>query len=82
LREPKKPDIQNRIVELKAQRNEQVNVDAEYVLRRLVEIDEMNVADILLTNGELKAVRDWPKVWRTTLSGMDVTELAGIRLGC
>lgn len=76
-----KPDIQNRIVELKAQRNEQVNVDAAYVLRRLVEIDEMDVADILLANGELKAVRDWPKVWRTTLSGMDVTELAGESAG-
>ena len=76
-----KPDIQNRIAELKAERNEQVNVDASYVLKRLIEIDEMDVADILLANGELKAVRDWPRVWRTTLSGMDVTELAGDSAG-
>ncbi|WP_192034108.1 terminase small subunit [Pantoea agglomerans] len=76
-----KPDIQNRIAELKADRNEQVNVDAAYVLRRLIEIDEMDVLDILNANGELKPIKDWPKVWRTTLSGMDVTEMAGDAAG-
>lgn len=72
-----KPDVQSRITYLKSQRNEQVNIDAAYVLRRLVEIDEMDVLDILLANGELKPVMDWPKVWRTSLSGIDVTEIAG-----
>lgn len=72
-----KPDIQSRIAELKVQRNEQVNIDAAYVLKRLVEIDQMDVLDILLPNGELKQIKDWPKTWRTTLSGMDVTEMAG-----
>lgn len=76
-----KPDIQNRIAELKAERNEKVNVDAAYVLRRLMEIDEMDVLDILLANGELKPIAQWPKVWRTTLSGMDVTEMAGDAAG-
>lgn len=69
-------DILNRIAELKADRNEQVGVDAAYVLRRLTEIDQMDVLDILLANGELKPIKDWPKVWRTTLSGLDVIEMA------
>ncbi|EOH6202511.1 terminase small subunit [Citrobacter farmeri] len=69
-------DILTRIAELKADRNEQVGVDAAYVLRRLTEIDQMDVLDILLANGELKPIKDWPKVWRTTLSGMDVVEMA------
>ncbi|HHD2937360.1 terminase small subunit [Enterobacter kobei] len=69
-------DILDRIAELKAERNEQVGVDATYVLRRLTEIDQMDVLDILLANGELKPIKDWPKVWRTTLSGMDVVEMA------
>lgn len=69
-------DILDRIAELKAERNEQVGVDAAYVLRRLAEIDQMDVLDILLANGELKPIKDWPKVWRTTLSGMDVVEMA------
>ena len=71
-----KPDIQLRIAELKAQRNDLVGINAEYVLNRLIEIDQMDVLDILLQNGELKPIKDWPKVWRTTLSGMDVVEMA------
>lgn len=74
-------DILNRIAELKADRNEEVGIDAAYVLRRLVEIDQMDVLDILLANGELKPIKDWPKTWRTTLSGMDVTEMAGDAAG-
>lgn len=77
----KKPEIQDRIAELKAERNERTQINADYVLRRLVEIDEMDVLDILLANGELKPIAQWPKVWRTTLSGMDVTEMAGDAAG-
>lgn len=71
-----KVDIQNRIAELKAKRNEDVGVDADYVLRRLVEIDQMDVLDILTSTGELRPVSQWPKVWRTTLSGLDVVEMS------
>ena len=70
-----KPDIKLRIAELKAQRNDLVGINAEYVLNRLIEIDQMDVLDILLQNGELKPIKDWPK-GRTTLSGMDVVEMA------
>lgn len=70
-------NVQTFVSELKAIRVEQTGIDAAYVLRRLVEIDQMDVLDILLANGEIKPIKDWPKVWRTTLSGMDVTEIAG-----
>ncbi|MCC8384955.1 terminase small subunit [Photorhabdus laumondii subsp. laumondii] len=68
-----KLDIQKRISELKSDRNEVVKVDAEYVLKRLVEIDKMDVLDILDDDGRLKAVSEWPKPWRTTLSGFDIS---------
>lgn len=71
-----KPDIQSRIAELKAQRNDLVGINATYVLNRLVEIDQMDVLDILTSSGELKSVAEWPKVWRTTLSGLEVMEMA------
>lgn len=71
-----KPDIQSRIAELKAQRNDLVGINATYVLNRLVEIDQMDVLDILTSTGELKSVSQWPKVWRTTLSGLDVVEMS------
>jgi len=71
-----KPDVQSRIAELKAQRNDLVGINATYVLNRLVEIDQMDVLDILNSTGELKPVSQWPKVWRTTLSGLEVMEMA------
>lgn len=71
-----KLSIQKRISDLKAERNEQTGIDAAYVLRRLVEIDQMDVLDILTSTGELKPVSQWPKVWRTTLSGLDVVEMS------
>ncbi|MFZ4215437.1 terminase small subunit [Pantoea endophytica] len=67
-----KPDIAKRIIELKTARNERVEINADYVLQRLVQIDEMDVLDILKDDGGLKLVHEWPKVWRTTLSGLDV----------
>ncbi|EPN9585281.1 terminase small subunit [Cronobacter sakazakii] len=67
-----KPDIQNRIAELKNKRNEDVGINAAYVLQRLVEIDQMDVADILNDDGSLKAVSQWPKCWRITLQGIDL----------
>lgn len=70
-------DILQRIAELKSDRSERTQIDADYVLKRLAEIDQMDVADILLENGELKPIKDWPKVWRTTLSGIDVVESSG-----
>ncbi|WP_105537563.1 terminase small subunit [Cronobacter turicensis] len=68
-----KPDIQNRIAELKNKRNEDVGINAAYVLQRLVEIDQMDVADILNDDGSLKAVSQWPKCWRITLQGIDIS---------
>ena len=72
-----KPDVKSRIAELKTQRNDLVGINATYVLNRLVEIDQMDVLDILNATGELKPVAEWPKVWRTTLSGLDVMTVAG-----
>ena len=50
-----------------------VGIGADYVLRRLVEIDKMDVLDILNDDGSLKAISLWPKSWRTTLTGLDIS---------
>nr|WP_294105658.1 terminase small subunit [Providencia sp.] len=66
-------NIQNRIKELKSNRNERVEINADYVLNRLVEIDQMDVLDIINDDGKLKPISSWPKSWRTTLSGFDIS---------
>ncbi|EKY7631074.1 terminase small subunit [Salmonella enterica] len=65
--------IQKRIAELMEERNKRLRVSADYVLMRLVEIDQMDVIDILNDDGSLKPIREWPKIWRTTLSGFDLS---------
>ncbi|HBB0347653.1 TPA: terminase small subunit [Escherichia coli] len=65
--------IQKRIAELMEERNKRMRVSADYVLMRLVEIDQMDVLDILNDDGSLKPIREWPKIWRTTLSGFDLS---------
>ena len=53
-----KPDVQAFIADLMTKRNQAVEVNANYVLNRLVEIDQMDVADILTEDGSLKPIKD------------------------
>lgn len=55
--------------------DEQFKIDAAYVLRRLAEIDQMDAADLFDDEGRLLAIRQWPKVWRQYVSGLDVSEI-------
>lgn len=67
--------IQKRIAELMAERNKRLRVSADYVLLRLVEIDQMDVLDILNDDMSIKPVSQWPKVWRQYLSGFDLADM-------
>ena len=67
--------IQKRIAELMEERNKRMRVSADYVLQRLVEIDQMDVLDILNDDGGMKPIAEWPKVWRTSLSAMDIATI-------
>lgn len=71
----RKPEIVSALNKAKQERCERTKIDADYVLKRLVEIDQMDIADILAEDGSLLPVTAWPKVWRTTLSGMEVQTL-------
>lgn len=71
----KKPEIERAIQERMNQRSERTRVDADYVLHRLAEIDQMDVLDIMADDGTLRPVSEWPKVWRQFISAMDVSEL-------
>lgn len=60
-----------------AARSTRTSIDADYVLNRLVEIDQMDVLDILNDDMGLKPVSEWPPVWRRYLSGFDLAEMFG-----
>lgn len=60
---------------MKLKRAERVEINADYVLKRLAEISEMDAADIMDNDLNFRPLSEWPKVWRQTLSGIDVTEM-------
>ncbi len=68
--------VQNYIAERQKGINEELAIDAKYVMKRLIEIDGMDVLDILNDAGDLLPIREWPKVWRTTISGIDIMAMA------
>lgn len=69
------PEVQEYIQELMQRRTEKTDVDAEYVLQRISDIDQMDVIDILNDDGSIKPITQWPKIWRQMISGIDVSEL-------
>lgn len=67
--------IADAVAEAQAKRVEKTEIDARYVLNRLLEIDQMDVLDIMREDMSLKPISEWPKVWRQYLSGFDVAEM-------
>lgn len=55
---------------------EEAKVDAAYVLKRLIEIDQMDVLDIMDEKMNLKPLNEWPKVWRQYVTNLENFELS------
>lgn len=45
-----------------------IKVDADYVLRRLAQIDKMKVGDIL-QDGKVMPIEEWPDIWQEMVIG-------------
>jgi len=69
------PTIQAAIKAAMEERSERIRIDADYVLQRLVEIDQLDVIDILEDDLSLKPLKQWPKAWRRYLVGFDLAEM-------
>lgn len=61
----------------KGDRMERTQIDADYVLQRMIEIDKMDAADIMDEGGNLLPIKQWPSAWRRYISSMDVAEIGG-----
>ena len=71
----KKTHVAEAIQEAMARREKRTDINADYVLNRLVEIDQMDALDILNDDGGVKPVSEWPKIWRQFISGFEISEL-------
>lgn len=70
-----KTPVKEAIAKALESRAARTKVDADYVLNRLAEIDQLDVLDILDNTGSLLPIVSWPKAWRQTISGLDIQEL-------
>ncbi len=71
--------VKARIAELQVVKTKVIEkefgIDAAYVLRRLVEVDQMDICDILTEDGHIKPPLEWPAIWRQFISAFDVEEI-------
>lgn len=63
----KKPEIAAAVKTAVDARAERTQIDAEWLLVRLAEEAQADVNDLYDENGHLKAVADWPLIWRQGL---------------
>lgn len=59
--------VRSAIDEALAARAQRVQIDADWVLKRLHSEATADLADLYTEGGDLKPVHEWPEVWRTGL---------------
>lgn len=69
------PLCQSYIAKLSKERAARIQVDSDYVLRRLYDMDQMDIIDILNDDMSLKTLSEWPKIWRQSLNGVEIADL-------
>ena len=72
----KKPEIIDAIDAAKIARSERTKIDADWVLKRLADEADADLADLYDDNGDLLPVEDWPLIFRQGLvSGVEIEAL-------
>ncbi|MFQ6558184.1 terminase small subunit [Pseudomonas sp. Lb2C1-1] len=68
-------EVQSQLQKRMQDREKRTEINADYVLKRLVEIDQLDVLDILQDDMSFKPLSEWPKGWRQYLVGFDIAEM-------
>ncbi len=70
-----KPHVLAAIREALAERSERLKIEADWVLKRLMDEATADLAELYDDGGALKPIREWPLIWRQGLvAGLDVDE--------
>ena len=54
------------------------HIDGGYVLQRLVEIDQLDCADLLDPDGDILPLKQWPRAWRVNVEELVPTGKQGV----
>lgn len=66
------PHVQEYYQKQLLERGKRTGIDADYVLRRLSDIDQMDVGDLFDEHGKILDVKLWPKIWRQMVKKVDL----------
>ena len=66
------PKVQAYYQQQLVERGKRTGIDADYVLRRLSDIDQMDVGDLFDEHGKILDVKLWPKIWRQMVKKVDL----------
>lgn len=72
----RRPHVKAAIAKEMEERAKRFKVDSDYVLKRHIEIDQMDFADIFNDDLTLKDFIKWPLIFRQFVTGVDVSELS------
>ena len=68
--------VKKYISDQKQSRSKRTGIDSDWVLDRLAEEAEADLADIFNAAGELNPIHQWPKIWRQGLvAGVDTMQI-------
>ena len=67
-----KPIIANAIKDAMTERLQRIQADADGVLKRLLEIDQLDLRDLFDETGRLKAIHQWPDSWCRSISAFEI----------
>lgn len=71
-----RPDIQEALAQARAERAKRLQIDADWVLKRLHGDATADLAELYADDGSIKPIKEWPMVFRTGLvAGIEVAEL-------
>jgi len=71
------PNIQEALARRRAKTAAKLEVTKEKLLRRLLDISDLDLADLLTDKGSLRPVKDWPEALRRSVQGLEVVEQGG-----
>lgn len=66
--------VKKAIDEAMAARAKKVDIDAEYVLKQLGQMQKALISEIINDSGSLKDVSEWPEIWQRMVVSVDVFE--------
>lgn len=71
-----KDNVQHKVRKLIEERSSIVKIDGQYVLKRLHEIDQLDILDIMEDDlSKFKPLNEWPKAWRISINAVDIKRM-------